>query len=137
MRSDLDMDFLTFLSHQQLKRAYSADLDSAAASSVSPSAGPHGGSVTPPEAQQPSKLGTSIFGSSFPDDAIVGSPLKKSRPSLAEGATVDDSGRAAVFPPALGDVLAKAEAAQKQKESVPSVKVEGASAKVEDPDEEL
>ncbi len=63
-----------------------------------------------------------IFGKALTDDAanVIGSPLKKARPSLGADAgllgvggdrgspTTGTSG----FPPALGDILAKAQAAQ-------------------------
>jgi hypothetical protein len=62
-----------------------------------------------------------IFGKAIADDAnVIGSPLKKARPSLGADAGLGGLGgdagssttAAAGFPPALGDVLAKAEAAQ-------------------------
>jgi hypothetical protein len=66
-----------------------------------------------------------IFGKSLADDSnanLVGSPLKKARPSLGADASVGGGGGdlggssssagSAGFPPALGDVLAKAQAAQ-------------------------
>ena len=52
----------------------------------------------------------SLFGKSLPEDHnIIGSPLKKARPSIS-----GDLGelKPGMFPPALGDILAKAEAAQ-------------------------
>ncbi len=122
----------------QLKRQHSVEPESAGASGASrksPSAGPLGGELTPPEikgAQPIPGASTTLFGKSFPDDAIVGSPLKKHRPSVTEGADGDQGTRASSFPPALGDVLAKAEAAQQQqqKQTTPTVKEE-------DEDEEL
>ena len=98
----------------QLKRAHSAEPDSAASttSRKSPSMGPFGGELTPPTmtgAQPIPGASTNVFGKSLPNDAVVGSPLKKQRPSFAEGMS-DDASRPASFPPALGDVLAKAEA---------------------------
>jgi len=59
----------------------------------------------------------------LPNDAVVGSPLKKQRPSFAEGMTDDQAGRPASFPPALGDILAKAEASLHQ-QAPPAVKEE-------------
>ncbi|EFW99107.1 hypothetical protein CMQ_5528 [Grosmannia clavigera kw1407] len=74
-------------------------------------------------------LGTSVlFGKSLPDDSIIGSPLKRHRASLAEGLEGEQrSGLGSSFPPALGDILAKAEAAQKQQSQTslaPAVKEE-------------
>ena len=52
----------------------------------------------------------SLFGKSLPEDHnIIGSPLKKARPSISGDLGDLKSG---MFPPALGDILAKAEAAQ-------------------------
>ena len=45
----------------------------------------------------------------------VGSPLKKARPSIG-GADAESAKILANFPPALGDVLARAEAAQAARE---------------------
>ncbi|TPX18863.1 uncharacterized protein E0L32_011478 [Thyridium curvatum] len=124
---------------KKLKRQHSADPDGSLAASgmprKSPSAGPFGGSETPPETKggQPipgasssssgaaaaggMATGTAgMFGKSF-DDAIVGSPLKKHRASIhGIGDESEEAPRPASFPPALGDVLAKAEAAQQQKQ---------------------
>ena len=54
---------------------------------------------------------------------MVGSPLKKQRPSFAEGMTDEQTGRPSSFPPALGDILAKAEASQQQR-APPAVREE-------------
>jgi hypothetical protein len=113
----------------QLKRAHSADPESASASSrKSPSAGPFTGGdaaagTTPPDAGATATTGggllssslqplsgASLFGKSLENDAstaTVGSPLKKARPSIAG---LDD-----VNVPQLGDVLAKAEAGEREK----------------------
>lgn len=99
----------------QLKRAYDADQDSASASpGKSPGAAPLAGDITPPEGAKPipGLPSSSLFSRSLPDDTIIGSPLKKARPSIAG---LDDdvpAGQPRSFPPGLGDVLARAEAAQ-------------------------
>jgi len=49
-----------------------------------------------------------LFGKSFPEDSVIGSPLKKARPSISDVSEL----KPGMFPPALGDILAKAEAAQ-------------------------
>lgn len=79
---------------------------------------------------------SSLFGKSLPDESIIGSPLKKHRASVAEGLDADSrsilgSGSSS-FPPALGDILAKAEAAQK-KQSLPG----SLAPSVKEEDEEL
>lgn len=49
---------------------------------------------------------------------MVGSPLKKARPSISGPAPdLGASSGTGTFPPALGDILAKAEAAQASKNS--------------------
>ncbi|KAL1899933.1 hypothetical protein Sste5346_002799 [Sporothrix stenoceras] len=55
----------------------------------------------------------SLFGKSLPDDSAIGSPLKRHRASVAEGSDSDPRSvfSSGAFPPALGDILAKAEAA--------------------------
>ncbi|OIW25021.1 hypothetical protein CONLIGDRAFT_78598 [Coniochaeta ligniaria NRRL 30616] len=105
----------------KLKRAHSADPESASIGSrKSPSAGPFAGETTPPDsgaaagkAAVPPLSGASLFGKSWENDAaaaVVGSPMKKARPSIAG---LDDvNGGASSSYPQLGDVLAKAEAAQ-------------------------
>lgn len=63
----------------------------------------------------PPLSGASLFGKSLENDsAVVGSPLKKARPSIAG---LDDVNGVATSSslPQLGDVLAKAEADQKAK----------------------
>ena len=70
-----------------------------------------------------------MLSKSVPDDAIVGSPLKKQRASIFDG----DSSRRET--PQLGDILAKAEAAQKNQAS-PALPP-AAAVKQEDSDEEL
>lgn len=112
----------------KLKRAHSADPESASASSrKSPSTGPFTGETTPPEPSagggQPSSSvpppplsGASLFGKSWENDsaaAVVGSPMKKARPSIAGLDDAAANGGGGV--PQLGDVLAKAEAAQAAK----------------------
>lgn len=96
----------------------------------SPSATPLPGDSTPPEGAKPVPgLSSALFGRSLPDDAVVGSPLKKARPSVSEA---DNNGEPRSFPPALGDILAKAEAAQAaqgKEQAAPPVK--------EDVEEEL
>ncbi|CAK7201226.1 hypothetical protein SEUCBS139899_003929 [Sporothrix eucalyptigena] len=104
----------------------------------SPSAGPFGGELTPTEGSAPSAAGlaagvasaaagasgteasslgtsatSSMFGKSLPDDSVIGSPLKRHRASVAEGTEGDPRSvlNSGAFPPALGDILAKAEAA--------------------------
>jgi hypothetical protein len=71
-----------------------------------------GEAATPPEGgKQPALTGmsaASIFGKSLPEENIIGSPLKKARPSISD---IGDL-KPGMFPPALGDILAKAEAAQ-------------------------
>ena len=99
----------------------------------SPSTGPFG-EETPPESKGGQPIpgsSTTLFGKSIPDDTMVGSPLKKHRPSVAEGMDSEQATRPSPFPPALGDVLAKAEAAQQQKQSAAT------AVKEEDEDEEL
>jgi len=89
--------------------------------------------LTPPDAHGgqpipgPSAAG---FGMSLPDDSIVVSPLKRHRPSIAEGVDDEHGTHSSPFPPALGDILAKAEAAQQQKRTTPTLREE-------DEDEEL
>ena len=63
--------------------------------------------------------GGGLFGKSLPDDSVVGSPLKKHRASVAEGTDGDPRSvlNSGAFPPALGDILAKAEAAHSQGQS--------------------
>jgi hypothetical protein len=105
----------------QLKRAHSAEPDSAAASSKSPSAGPFGGDITPPKTDVGHQIPgapASLLSKSVPNDAIVGSPLKKQRPSFAEGMT-DEKGSRSDNLPALGDILAKAEPAQANLQAFP------------------
>lgn len=60
-----------------------------------------------------------IFGKAFPEDNIIGSPLKKARPSISD---INDI-KPGMFPPALGDILAKAEAAQAAKNQSQSAPV--------------
>lgn len=102
----------------QLKRAHSADPESASASSrKSPSSGPFTGEATPPEggASLPPLSGASLFSKSFESDAaVVGSPLKKARPSIAGLDDANGGGAASgAGLPQLGDVLAQAEAGRK------------------------
>ncbi|KAL2258565.1 hypothetical protein VTK26DRAFT_8087 [Humicola hyalothermophila] len=132
----------------RLKRAHSADPDSASSPRKSPSAG----ASTPPERTGSGESSLApgatagVFGGrpGLPDDsAVVGSPLKKARPSLGTEAaaglggdlmaaaasasavaatttaattttTTAPAGSASPFPSALGDVLAKAQAAHAQ-----------------------
>ncbi|KAK3381593.1 hypothetical protein B0H63DRAFT_209319 [Podospora didyma] len=101
----------------RLKRAHSVEPDSANSSRKSPSAG----EATPPEGVKPTigLSSTTLFGRSLPEDSVVGSPLKKARPSISEVG--------GAFPPALGDILAKAEAAQaaqSKQEHPPAVREE-------------
>ncbi|OAA68231.1 hypothetical protein SPI_00426 [Niveomyces insectorum RCEF 264] len=79
--------------------------------------------------------GTVLFGKSLPDDSVIGSPLKKHRASVAEGADNDPRStlHTGAFPPALGDILAKAEIAQKQKQNQQAV----AAPTVKEEEEEL
>lgn len=114
----------------QLKRAHSADPDSASSPRKSPSAG----IATPPETVAPGGLAplggaAGIFGKSLTDDSnVVGSPLKKARASLGGADAIgggDSTGGS--FPPALGDILAKAQAAQAsqdQERAAPPMKME-------------
>jgi hypothetical protein len=131
----------------QLKRAHSAEPDSASSPRKSPSAGVS----TPPEAPAAGSSGLAplgsgvagIFGKSLADESnanLVGSPLKKARPSLGADAGVIGGGGggsgeiggvggAGRFTPALGDVLAKAQAAQAGQDqdgasAAPGVKME-------------
>ncbi|KAK4126987.1 hypothetical protein N657DRAFT_677690 [Parathielavia appendiculata] len=112
----------------RLKRAHSAEPDSASSPRKSPSAGVS----TPPETSvagsgfAPLGGAAGIFGKNLADDTtanLVGSPLKKARPSLGADASVGGGGSdiagtsspavgGSSFPPALGDILAKAQAAQ-------------------------
>ncbi|KAK3332070.1 hypothetical protein B0T19DRAFT_93990 [Cercophora scortea] len=109
----------------RLKRAHSVEPDSASSSRKSPSAGPLAGEATPPEGEKPMFGGmssTTLFGRNLPEDNVIGSPLKKARPSISE-----IPGLSSAFSPALGDILAKAEAAQaahKKQEHSPTVKEE-------------
>ncbi|KAH6616988.1 hypothetical protein F5144DRAFT_596104 [Chaetomium tenue] len=79
----------------RLKRAHSADPDSASSPRKSPSAG----IATPPEAATPGGLAplggaAGIFGKSLTDDSnVVGSPLKKARPSLGADAILPPRAR--------------------------------------------
>jgi hypothetical protein len=87
----------------------------------SPSAGPFTeGTGTPPD--NPRTAGnasaTALFGKSLPDDAAVGSPLKKPRASVADGGGAE-AGHASSLSAALGDILAKAAESQPRQESVP------------------
>ncbi|KAB5566536.1 hypothetical protein GE09DRAFT_1171620 [Coniochaeta sp. 2T2.1] len=100
----------------KLKRQHSADPESASVSSrKSPSAGPFTGEATPPDVPGAQPItGAALFGKSLEtDSAIVGSPMKKARPSIA-GLDDVNGGLSSSFPQ-LGDVLAKAEAGQKAK----------------------
>ncbi|KAL2133715.1 hypothetical protein VTI74DRAFT_1841 [Chaetomium olivicolor] len=113
----------------RLKRAHSAEPDNSASGSARESPGV--GITTPPEsAAAPGGLAplggaAGIFGKALTEDAsVVGSPLKKARPSLGAGdlspattaaaaaAAATNPGVSAAFPPAFGDVLSKAQAAQ-------------------------
>ncbi|KAK0628927.1 hypothetical protein B0T17DRAFT_614778 [Bombardia bombarda] len=110
----------------RLKRAHSADPDSAASSRKSPSTGPLSGEATPPEGINKPFLGSglssaAVFGKSLPEDSVIGSPMKKARPSIsgeipevkiggANNVGGSSGSSSASFPSALGDVLAKAEA---------------------------
>ncbi|KAK3945585.1 hypothetical protein QBC46DRAFT_94711 [Diplogelasinospora grovesii] len=103
----------------RLKRAHSAEPESATSSRKSPSAAPSAREETPPEGAKPipgasTSTPGGLFGKSLPEDSIIGSPLKKARPSISEVGGLGDPTRpgGSSFPPALGDVLAKAEAAQ-------------------------
>ncbi|KAL1839385.1 hypothetical protein VTJ49DRAFT_1587 [Mycothermus thermophilus] len=116
----------------RLKRAHSAEPDSVARKSPNTE-----GSTdvhTPPDSTTPTTglapLGgpAGLFGKSLDSDAsnVIGSPLKKARPSLGNDASIGGSlsgttgtggsstpgGAGSSFPPALGDILAKAQAAQ-------------------------
>lgn len=119
----------------RLKRAHSVEPDSANSSRKSPGAPSLAGEATPPEGGKPTLPGMSVaalFGKSLPEDNIIGSPLKKARPSISG---IGDLRTGGSFPPALGDILAKAEAAQATKdkpEHTPLVKDE-----IEDIEEEL
>lgn len=112
----------------RLKRAHSAEPESANSSRKSPGATSLAGeAATPPDAgsKPPALTGMSaaLFGKSLPEDNIIGSPLKKARPSISEGGLRSVGS----FPPALGDILAKAEAAQaaqNKPEPSPTVKEE-------------
>jgi len=104
----------------QLKRAHSADPESASASSrKSPSTGPFTGEATPPDSGAAAVAplsGAALFGKSLENDsAVVGSPLKKARPSVAGLDDVNGALPSGSLPQ-LGDVLAKAEADQKAKQ---------------------
>ncbi|KAM7224004.1 hypothetical protein V8F06_000477 [Rhypophila decipiens] len=107
----------------RLKRAHSAEPDSAASSRKSPSAAPSG-AATPPTATEsvfPPLSGissTAFLGKSLPEDNVIGSPLKKARPSVSEGAGKGLGGGNASF--TLGDILAKAEASQTTPNQPPS-----------------
>ncbi|KAK4158384.1 hypothetical protein C8A00DRAFT_28663 [Chaetomidium leptoderma] len=101
----------------RLKRAHSADPDSASSPRKSPSAGV----ATPPEVPvgvgglAPLGGAAGIFGKTLAEDSdVIGSPMKKARPSLgADAGLGGELGSSnASFPPALGDILAKAQAAQ-------------------------
>jgi hypothetical protein len=70
----------------------------------------------------------SIFGKGLPEDNVIGSPLKKARPSISDIGEL----KPGMFPPALGDILAKAEAAQAAKN-----KPQPAPAVTEEIEEEL
>ena len=50
-----------------------------------------------------------VFGKGLPEDSLIGSPLKRARPSISD---ISELKTGSTFPPALGDILAKAEAAQ-------------------------
>ncbi|KAK4164510.1 hypothetical protein QBC43DRAFT_47678 [Cladorrhinum sp. PSN259] len=114
----------------RLKRAHSADPDSLGSPKKSPNLDTGGDAATPPDA---TKSGTplsatglaGIFGKSLPDDSsnIVGSPMKKARPSVGDiagelkgsgpaGSASAIGGASGAFAPALGDILAKVEASQ-------------------------
>jgi hypothetical protein len=112
------------LTTPQLKRAHSVEPESAGGSSLgrkSPSAGPFAeGTGTPPEDPRTAANATAaaLFGRSLPDDAAIGSPLKKPRASVAEGAGIE-SGQATSLSAALGDILGKVDKDQKRLEDVP------------------
>ncbi|KAK4454137.1 hypothetical protein QBC34DRAFT_178193 [Podospora aff. communis PSN243] len=100
----------------RLKRAHSAEPESATSSRKSPGANSLATeAATPPEGGKPAALtgmsAASIFGKGLPEDNVIGSPLKKARPSISDIGEL----KPGMFPPALGDILAKAEAAQAAK----------------------
>lgn len=105
----------------RLKRAHSAEPDNQSSPRKSPSTG----AATPPEGSNPAGAGNvagvvGMFGGrSLPDDNIIGSPMKKARPSIGDIGDLKGSpggiGGTGTFAPALGDILAKAEAAQASK----------------------
>ncbi|CAP66643.1 uncharacterized protein PODANS_4_8490 [Podospora anserina S mat+] len=113
----------------RIRRAHSAEPDAA----PSPSKSPNTGAATPPDGtgvgsaaagSMPTGL-AAMFGKSLPDDTnIIGSPMKKARPSLGDigelkgglgGSGSPGTTSGAGFTSALGDILAKAEAAQASK----------------------
>lgn len=105
----------------RLKRAHSAEPDNQSSPRKSPSTE----AATPPEGPNPVGIGNvagvvGMFGGrSLPDDNIIGSPMKKARPSIGDIGDLKGSpggiGGTGTFSPALGDILAKAEAAQASK----------------------
>jgi hypothetical protein len=71
---------------------------------------------------------------------MIGSPLKKARPSIsgpAPPALENNVGPNSGFPSALGDILAKAEAAQAAKGSAGEMKENVQASEVMDEEEEL
>ncbi|KAK4229458.1 hypothetical protein QBC38DRAFT_110107 [Podospora fimiseda] len=124
----------------RLKRAHSADPDSLGSpTKKSPNLETGGGTATPPDAA--GKTGTTpssatglagLFGKSLTDDSsnIVGSPMKKARPSVGDiggelagvggaagGSAAAIGGSAsATFAPALGDILSKVDSQRGQQQ---------------------
>ncbi|KXX75818.1 hypothetical protein MMYC01_207687 [Madurella mycetomatis] len=100
----------------RLKRAHSAEPDSASSPRKSPSAG----AATPPQnplgAGGMASAAAGIFGKSLPEDSdVIGSPMKKARPSIGDVGDLSAGGSPSgsfPTPSALGDILAKAQASQ-------------------------
>lgn len=101
----------------KLKRQHSAEPLNANARKSPASLGSTSVGATPPaEADSNQTLPSNVFGTSLPDDSVIGSPLKKHRASVADiglGMGLNNS--------LGGDVIAAAEAAQKP---TPAVKTE-------------
>ncbi|KAI1100790.1 hypothetical protein F4804DRAFT_33797 [Jackrogersella minutella] len=106
----------------RLKRQHSMEPDASGASSSrkSPSAGPNAGEATPEASSSSSRpvpdTVTNLLAQAFNGDSTIGSPLKKQRADDDE--TPD---RSINFPAALGDVLGRATADQKKKETQPKI----------------
>lgn len=118
----------------RLKRQHSAEPDHSidATAFQTPSGAEVGvGNMTPPDGPGSRQVNapTHPFSKALPEDSVIGSPLKKHRASIHGTIDKDQTARATAFPLPMGDILAKAEAAQGRVDSCQPTK--------ENDDEEL